>query len=397
MSSVVLYTRAAILRGIHEFFWARDFLEVETPVVLPTPSQESYLEPLRTIVHDHRGHSHDGFLRMSPEFSIKKLIAALSPTPSRSPSQWDGEKKSNFPTSHREGGRGGVGDQRSGVNGQVSGVFELGSVFRDGEPWGGSHSPEFTMLEWYRLGATYRDLMNGCEALVLHCMSILGASQHRGSSKSKAQSSKQIQKPNVQIEYQNQMIDCTRPWERLTMREAWRRCAKLDLDRLLTRAAMARACRAKGYTVTRGDTFDDLFFKIHLTEVEPKLGRTRPTFLLDWPSQMAALARRKQNNPRYAERVELYIGGLELANGFSELTDADEQLRRFKDDQRLRRKLGKPVYPIDKDFISALRRLPQAAGMALGVDRLVMLLVDAKTIDEVRWLPASGLFGRRSS
>lgn len=368
MSSVVLYTRAAILRGIREFFWARNFLEVETPVVLAYPSQEPYLEPLQTNVHDHRGTAHDGFLRMSPEFSLKKLLATM------------------------RGKTSGVDGKIPDVEERMRDIFELGPVFRDGEPWGGSHSPEFTMLEWYRLGATYRDLMNGCEALVLHCMSILGASQHRGSSKSKAQSSKQIQKPNVQIEYQNQMIDCTRPWERLTMREAWRRCAKLDLDRLLTRAAMARACRAKGYTVQRADTFDDLFFKIHLTDVEPKLGRSRPTFLTDWPSQMAALARRKLKNPRYAERVELYIGGLELANGFSELTDADEQLRRFRADQRLRRKLGKPVYPIDKDFISALRHLPPCAGIALGVDRLVMLLTDAASIDEVRWLSTSQLF-----
>jgi len=191
------------------------------------------------------------------------------------------------------------------------------------------------------------------------------------------------------------------------MRQAWKRYAKLDLDHLLgstkwptpgvghfrgARAAMARVCRAKGYTVTTDDTFDDLFFKIHLTEVEPKLGRTRPTFLLDWPVQMAALARKKSKDPRYAERVELYIGGLEIANGFSELTDADEQLARFRADQRLRRKLGKPVYPIDMDFIAALRRMPPTAGMALGVDRLVMLLTNAASIDDVRWLPAPRLF-----
>jgi len=177
------------------------------------------------------------------------------------------------------------------------------------------------------------------------------------------------------------------------MREAWKRYAKLDLDRLLTREAMAKACRAKGYTVTSGDTFDDLFFKIHLTDVEPKLGRVRPTFLTDWPVQMAGLARTKLRDPRYAERVELYIGGLELANGFSELTDADEQLRRFRADQRLRRKLGKPAYPIDMDFISALRRMPPTAGIALGVDRLVMLLTDTASIADARLFSASTLWG----
>lgn len=180
------------------------------------------------------------------------------------------------------------------------------------------------------------------------------------------------------------------------MREAWRRYAHLDLNQFLTRTAMARACCARGYTVTRCDTFDDLFFKIHLSEVEPKIGRARPTFLLDWPAQMAALARRKPRDPRYAERVELYIGGLEVANGFSELMDADEQLARFRDDQRLRRRIGKPVYPIDPDFIAALRHLPPCAGMALGVDRLVMLLTDAASINEARWLPAFELFTQQS-
>lgn len=211
--------------------------------------------------------------------------------------------------------------------------------------------------------------------------------------------------------YQNHRIDLSLPWERLTMREAWKRYAKLNLDKLLgatkwptpgvghsqgARTAMAKACRTKGYTVTKDDTFDDLFFKIHLTEVEPKLGRTQPTFLTDWPSQMAALARRKPKDPRYAERVELYIAGIELTNGFSELTDADEQLSRFRADQRLRRKLGRPVYPIDQNFIAALRHLPPCAGMALGVDRLVMLLTDAASIDEVRWLPATELFSAKT-
>ncbi|MDO8599512.1 MAG: EF-P lysine aminoacylase EpmA [bacterium] len=331
----VLRARHRILRGIREFFWAHDFLEVETPIILPHPSQEPYLEPMRTTVHDVRGGAHDAFLIMSPEFSLKKLIA--------------------------------TGAARA---------FEITHVFRDGEPWGATHNPEFTMIEWYRAHADYRALMRDCEDLVTALV------------------------PKQQwatFMYQGQHIDLTPPWERLTMRQAWRRHAGLDLNRLLTRAVMAIACRRKGYTVTRGDTFDDLFFKIHLTEVEPKLGRLRPTFLTDWPASMAALARKKPRDARYAERVELYIGGLEIANGFSELTDADEQLHRFQADQRLRRKLGKRAYPIDHDFIAALRRMPPTAGIALGVDRLVMLLVDAATIDEVRWLPASVLFGRRSS
>ncbi|MBI2482808.1 EF-P lysine aminoacylase GenX [Candidatus Uhrbacteria bacterium] len=324
----MLALRAHIVRKVREFFWSQQFIEVETPVALACPSQEPYLEPLRTTIHDVRGRAHDAFLRMSPEFSLKKVMAA-----------------------------------------GVDRVFEIGPVFRDGEPWGDTHNPEFTMIEWYRAHADYRQLMRDGEALV---HTLLRARRT--------------------LRYQDQIIDCATPWERLTMRQAWRRYARLDLDGLLTRTAMARACRAKGYTVTAGDTFDDLFFKIHLSEVEPKLGRARPTFLTDWPASMAALARKKSRDPRYAERVELYLGGLELANGFSELTDADEQLARFREDQRLRKRLGRTPYPIDHAFIAALRRMPPTAGIALGIDRLVMLLCDAATVDEVRWLPTKKLW-----
>ncbi|MBI4433910.1 EF-P lysine aminoacylase GenX [Candidatus Uhrbacteria bacterium] len=326
----LLARRAEILRGVRDFFWHQQFIEVETPVALSCPSQEPYLEPLRTTVHDARGNAHDAFLRMSPEFSLKKMMAA-----------------------------------------GVERVFEIGPVFRDGEPWGDTHNPEFTMIEWYRAHADYRQLMRDCEGLLLSLMPSSAAPT---------------------ICYQGQTIDCALPWERLTMRKAWRRYARLDLDALLTRSAMARACHVKGYTVMPNDTFDDLFFKVHLTEVEPKLGRTRPTFLTDWPASMAALARKKPRDPRYAERVELYLGGLELANGFSELTDADEQLTRFRADQRLRKRLERIPYPIDHAFIAALRRMPPTAGIALGIDRLVMVLLDAATVDEVRWLPASELW-----
>lgn len=326
----MLIARAAMVRGIRAFFWERGFLEVETPVLLACPSQEPELEPLRATVHDHRGNAHDGFLRMSPEFSIKKLLGAAAP--------------------------GALG----------AGAFEIGPVFRDGEPWGGSHNPEFTMLEWYRIGATYEDLMDDCEALVASLCAAIpdapGAVRFAGA------------------------------WERLTMREAWRRHAGLDLDALLTRETMAAACASRGVTVVDSDTWDDLFFKMHLTNVEPQLGRERPTFLTDWPAQMAALAKRSADDPRYAERIELYAGGVELANGFSELTDSVEQRARFLEDCDRRARSGRPVFPLDEDFLAAIDRMPETAGIALGVDRLAMVLLDAHTIDDVRWLPAGQLW-----
>lgn len=177
------------------------------------------------------------------------------------------------------------------------------------------------------------------------------------------------------------------------MREAWQCYTGLNLDTLLTREAMAAACLARGLTVSTDDTFDDCFFKIHLTDVEPKLGQDRPTFLYDWPVQLASLARRKPEDPRYAERVELYANGLELANGFTELTDSAEQRARFLEDQAHRARAGRPVYPLDEAFLAALDHMPPTAGIALGVDRLVMLLTGASTIGGVRLLPAEELWG----
>ncbi|MDO8462767.1 MAG: EF-P lysine aminoacylase EpmA [bacterium] len=322
-----LATRARILRGIREFFWLRGLLEVETPVLLAHPSQEPELEPLTTVLRDHRGNPHEGFLRMSPEFSIKKILGAVAD-----------------------------------LQPAVAGCFEIGPVFRDGEPWGGQHNPEFTMLEFYELGKDYHALMDTCEDLVR----ALCAPQPA---------------PHLAA-----------PWERLTMRAAWERYANLDLAALLHRDVMAAACRARGYTVVDDDTFDDCFFRIFLTDIEPQLGRERPTFVYDWPMQMAALAKTRGDDPRWAERVELYSGGLELANGFTELTDSVEQRARFVCDRAQRRAMGRTPHPIDEAFLAALDTIPPVAGMAVGVDRIVMLLTGAPSIDAVRWLPASELW-----
>jgi elongation factor P--(R)-beta-lysine ligase len=328
---MTLRRRHEILRGIREFFWELGFTEIETPVVLAYPSQEFDLEPFTTNVRDARGRDHAGFLRMSPEFSIKKFLGSRD--------------------AHDVG----------------TGIFEIGPVFRNVEPWGGQHNPEFTMLEWYRPGATYSALMDDCEALI-----------------------RQLAPPTVS--FRGQRIDIAAPWERLTMVDAWKQHAGLDLLQLLDRVSMEGACRFRGHVVQGTDTYDDLFFRIFLTDVEPKLGRHRPTFVHDWPVQLAALARTSSEDVRFADRVELYIGGLELANGFSELTDATEQRKRFLHDHDRRRIAGKDAHAIDEEFLTAIARMPECAGIALGVDRLVMFLLDAATINDVRWLPASVLW-----
>jgi lysyl-tRNA synthetase class 2 len=181
------------------------------------------------------------------------------------------------------------------------------------------------------------------------------------------------------------------PWRRLSVKDAFAQIG-LNLDQILTRDTMAKAAVDRGYEVSASDSFDDCFFKIFLTELEPKLGLEAPTILYDYPVQMASLSRAKPSDPRYAERFEVYIGGLELANAFSELTDPVEQRRRLLEERELRGMLGKDQPPLDEDFIAAVGAMPPSAGIALGVDRLVMLITGAKSIEDVILFPASELF-----
>jgi len=215
-------------------------------------------------------------------------------------------------------------------------LFQLCRVWRADEH-GSRHLPEFTLLEWYRRDASYADLMADCEALLLHLV------------------------PSGSFSWQGQAIDLTSPWPRLTVAEAFRRHASCSIDQAL----------ASGH-------FDEIL----TAEVEPSLG-PGPIFLIDYPAPLAALARLKPGEPAVAERCELYLGGLELANGFSELTDPHEQRRRFNADEQSRRTAGKPPQSIPEPYLQDLPNLPPCAGIALGVDRLVMLLTDAAQIGDV--------------
>jgi elongation factor P--(R)-beta-lysine ligase len=220
-------------------------------------------------------------------------------------------------------------------------IFQICKCFRKAER-GRRHLPEMTMLEWYAVGETYLDLMTRCEELVLHISQGLGAGRT--------------------ILYQGWTIDVTPPWERLTVADAFTRYGSLSMP-----AALAQG---------RFDSVMGL-------EIEPRLGLERPVFLYDYPAEHGSLARLKPGDPCLAERFELYIGGLELCNGFSELNDVSEQRRRFAAEQDLMQARGAPVHPLPEKFLAALAHMPPCAGNALGIDRLVMLFTDAATIDEV--------------
>lgn len=332
------FMRAFIIKEVRSFFLSENFLEVDTPLLVKTPGLEPYLNPLEVKFLTNRQIFEDAHLITSPEFALKKLLAA--------------------------------GFER---------IFQLNKCWRGGEPYGGTHNPEFTMVEWYRSNADYHQLMNDCENLVRMA--------HR------AVCEKNNTPYNGLLFYQGSAIELSAPWERISVKEAWEKYAQLNLDKLLTFENMTEAVKAKKLSIAADDEFDDLFFKIFLTHIEPQFPKNKPLILYDYPIQLAALARAKENDPRYAERFEFYIGGIEMGNGYSELIDAEIQKKRFEADQEKRRQLGKNVYTIDTDFINALKSgIPPSAGYSVGVDRLVMLLTDAASIDDVIYFPASDLF-----
>lgn len=325
----IFWKRAKIIRAIRDFFWQKNFLEVETPEAVALPGQEPYLEIFDTEVRDDRGKKFSAALITSPEYAMKKILAA------------------------------GYQD-----------IFQITKAFRNNESFGGLHNPEFTILEWYRQNASYVDIMRDTEELALHVLAELGM-------------------PKI-IDYQGVKIDFSAPWEHLTVAEAMQKYAGVEN---LSYETLAAAAKKKGYQVKDGEAYDSVFFKIFLNEVEVKLNPSRPIILYDYPVELAALAKRKDGNSALAERFEAYAGGLEIANAFGELLDADEQKKRFLEEQKIRSAEGKKVYPIDEDFIDALRAgIAASGGIALGIDRLVMLLTNQKNIEDVIFFPAKEMF-----
>jgi lysyl-tRNA synthetase class 2 len=325
--------RGRILGAVRSFFAARGYVEVDTPALQVSPGLEPHLRAFKTLLHDpHANLTAERYLHTSPEFAMKKLLVA----------------------------------------GMLR-IWQLAHVFRDGER-SPTHHPEFAMLEWYRVGASYRDLMDECAALLGTCQDAAGVDA---------------------FTWRGHTADARRPWRRLSVAEALEEHCGIDL--LATAPdppapdleRLAAAARRIGIAPHPGDDWEALYFRIFLERIEPVLGLGAPTILYDYPLSMAALSRGSPTDPRLAERFEVYVCGLELANAFSELTDAAEQRRRFVADQAKKRALYGETYPIDEDFLAALDHgLPECAGIALGFDRLVMLLTGAEDIEDVLWAPA---------
>jgi elongation factor P--(R)-beta-lysine ligase len=324
--------RGRILDAVRSFFVRQGYVEVDTPALQISPGLEPHLRAFKTELLDPcAGRAAERYLHTSPEFAMKKLLVAGMPR-----------------------------------------IWQLAHVFRYGER-SATHHPEFAMLEWYRVGASYRDLMDECTALIGACQDAAGARV---------------------FTWRGHTADALRPWQRLSVAEAFEEHCGIDLlatapDPLAPDVErLAAAARHLAIAPHPGDDWEALYFRIFLERIEPVLGRGAPTILYDYPLSMAALSRRNPADPRLAERFEVYVCGLELANAFGELTDAAEQRRRFGADQEKKRALYGETYPIDEDFLAALEHgLPECAGVALGFDRLVMLATGAEDIEDVLWAP----------
>lgn len=324
--------RARLQAAVRAFFADEGWDEVETPCLVPAPGMEPHIQAFESrFVPEGGGAPRALYLHSSPEYAMKRLLA-------------DGWSR----------------------------IFQLARVFRNGEI-SATHNPEFTMLEFYRAGADYRGIMEDLEKLLARCARAL---HPRG---------------EASLSRRGESVDLTPPFQRLTVQEAFAARAGIDLGACGGDGGRLReAARRRGLDAgPDGEDFEDAFFRVFLAAVEPSLGRPRPTYLVDWPASMAALSRVRRDDPRWAERFELYVAGLELANGFTELDDAAEQRRRLVEEQGLRRRLGRRVYPLDERFLEAVGRMPEAGGVALGLDRLLMLLVGAESIEEVLLFPAA--------
>jgi lysyl-tRNA synthetase class 2 len=324
-----LMKRQAVIKAIRRFFDAQDFYEVETPILQICPVIDAHIHGFKTML---RGvdlkDKQTLYLQTSPEFDMKKLMVA------------------------------GVARQ-----------YQIARVFRNGEE-SKRHSPEFTMLEWYRTDADYNDIMDDCEGLLKAC--------------ARAADIPYFMHGDMQC-------DPFKPWQKISVADAFLEYADIELsDYLDDRDGFAAIIREQGIRVADDDRWDDLFFRVMAEKIEPFLGKEVPAFLYDYPLSMASLSRPKTSDPRYAERFELYVCGVELANAFSELTDAQEQLRRYDIEMEAKQALYGERYPIDPEFIAALAHgMPPSGGIALGVDRLVMLCTGASDIKQVQWAPVS--------
>jgi elongation factor P--(R)-beta-lysine ligase len=326
----LLLARNTLASAVRSHFADGGFIEIDAAAIQISPGNEAHIHAFPLDLHRPHGSAELRYLHTSPEFAMKKLLAA-------------GESK----------------------------IFSLGHVYRDREA-GPLHAAEFTMLEWYRAGDTYEQIIDDTLRILRLATETAGAKA---------------------VHYRQSTADPMAEPRVISLAEAFRRFADIDLlstcasDGSTDRESLAAAARAKGLTIRDGDAWSDIFSRLLVSLIEPQLAREGVCILHQYPRSEAALAAANRDDPRVADRFELYVCGVELANGFRELTDAAEQRRRFEAEMEEKQRIYGERYPIDEEFLEALAVMPEASGVALGFDRLVMLATGAPSIDHVIWTP----------
>ncbi len=326
----LLLARARIKSAIRGWLEDRGFVEVDTACLQVSPGNEAHLHAFKTELIGTDLARSPRYLHTSPEFAMKKLLAA--------------------------------GESR---------IFTFAPVFRNRER-GALHAPEFTMLEWYRAGESSRVLWEDCIAFLRLAAAQTGRTAWT---------------------WRNRTCDVGQNLGTNSLDRAFSEMAGIALHETYTAGAvdrdgLARRAQAAGFTIADEDSWSDIFSKVLTAAIEPQLGTVRPEFLTDYPTHEAALARRVQDHPQLGERFELYVCGVELANGFGELNDPAEQRRRLVEQMDLKERVYGERYPIDEEFLMALAQMPAASGCAMGFDRLVMLATGAQRVEDVQWTPS---------
>ena len=322
----VFRTRHAMIREIRSFFDLRGYLETDAPLLTPYPTLDANILSIRSDLLSETRKLHRMYLHTSPEYPMKKLLAA-----------------------------------------GASRIYFCGKVFRDGEctPL---HNPEFTMLEWYRADADYADMMDETEAMIREvAVRVIGSER---------------------IPFRGKILDLSPPWPRLSVRQLFMEKTGSDLTPDIGLNSLMEIADRLDVFYRPNEDWETVFLRLFMEKLEPGLGETVPAFLMDYPLRLGLNAKQKTEDPAWTERVELYAAGLEIANGYTELTDPAEQKRRFLCDQARKKRETGNEYPVDMDLIDAMTLgLPPCAGIALGVDRLLMLLTDSRTIQDVLLFP----------
>lgn len=319
------------LQFIRQFFIDREFHEIETPTLMPTIPIEPNLYPLKTTWQEKKI---DFYLPTSPESSIKKIISA------------------------------GIGD-----------CFAVAKVFRDLEDIGPTHNLEFSMLEWYEIGKTHRDIAKTTQELILNCYHHILKKQKQPLA-------------NI-LKYQDQNIDLSNPWYEFTLCELFQKYANMDLSQNLTIKEIIKTAKTKGYNIDGVETWEPLYTQIFINEIESKLPTDKPVIIFDYPTQLSPLCKKCSGSPGFSQRFEFYIGGMEIGNAYTELTDSQELENNFIEETKNRKDNNLPIHPYDKEFIESVGKMPDCAGIGLGIDRLAMLFGNTTDIEDVLYFPTS--------